>query len=201
MNRLLAAMAVMATLAIVNSESKANNGMVFNLTQTMTVVDCNSDSNVASTVKRGGYVIYESNVAPLVKIYYIYTYTRKDATGVTRKYYDTPDPMLFEIIRSTIGTKAMWVLTYDDANTHTMFTGPEKTLKALGQKVSFPTVFSGYYILEDTEDGTNEIASGQATLKFNATLTAYGFVQGISASQMRTYLVEQLEHKGYIEDN
>lgn len=167
----------------------------------MTTVDCNSDANIASIVKRGGYVIYESNVASLANIYYIYTYTTKEANGVTQKYYDTPDPMLFKMIRATIGAKAMWVLTYDDANTHTMFTGPEKTLKAFGQKVTFPTVFSGYYILKDTEGDTNEITSGQATLNFNATLTAYGFVQGISASQMRTYLVGQLEHKGYIEDN
>jgi hypothetical protein len=201
MNRLLAALAVMVALAIVSSDSKANTGMVFSLAQVKTVVECNSDSNVARTYKDTGYVIYESNVAPLEKIYLINTYTRKGADGVTRKYYNTPDPMLFELVKSTLGTKMMWVLTYDNANNHVMFTGPEKTVKMLGEKVLFPAVISGYWIWEDTEGDTTELGESLMTLKFNATETIYGYMHGNSAAETRNYLVDKLEAKGYVNDN
>lgn len=192
---------LIATLAVASSDSKANNGIVFKLTQVGTEVDCNGDSNVAAMYKDTGYVIYESNVAPLEKIYFINTYTRKGADGVTQKYYSTPDPMLFELIKSTLGTKIMWVLTYDDANTHAMFTGPEKTMKVFGEKTSFPAVISGYCIWEEAEGDTTEIGSGLMTLKFDATETVYGFMHGNSGLATRDYLVEKLIKQGYLEDN
>lgn len=194
-------MVMMLILAAVPCKSSANTGMVFNITQTTTEIDCNSDANVASLLKSTGYVIYESNVAPLAKVYYINTYTRKDLDGVKRKYYAAPDPMLFTSIKATINGKMAWVLSYDDSYTHALYTGPEKTLKAFGQKVSFPMNFTGYALWHQEDSGITLLYSAAVTLKFNATETTYAFMHGNNGSVTRDYLIQKLRDKGYVPDN